>query len=80
MIRIGVPAVGLLLRFGVLAPEDVRDVVEHVALALGVPQHAAVPADRLRHQQAAHRDRPDHVGRVELDKLHVQQLRAGQQR
>ena len=36
VVRVGVPAVGLLLGGGVLVLEDVRDVVEHEALALGV--------------------------------------------
>ena len=47
--------------------------------AVGVAQDAAVAADRLGDQQAAHRRRPHHAGRVELDELHVDQGGAGPQ-
>ena len=77
---VGVPAVGLFLGLRVLRAEHVRHVVEHEPLALGVAQHAAVAADRLGDQQAGHRQRPDHAGRVELDELHVQQRCAREQR
>ena len=80
VVRVGVPAVGLFLGLRVLRAEHVRHVVEHEPLALGVPQHAAVAADRLGDQEAAHRRRPDHAGRVELDELHVHQVGAREQR
>ena len=69
--------VGLLLGVGRLGPEELGDVVEHEALALGVLQRAAVAAHALGHQDAAHAGRPDHPGRVELDALHVDQVGAG---
>jgi hypothetical protein len=50
-----------------------------VTLALGVAQYPAVAPYRLGHQQAGYRRRLDHVGGVELDELHVQQRRPGQQ-
>ena len=59
------------------APEHVRHVAEHEPLALGVAQHPAVTAHRLGDQQPGHRQRPDHVGGVELHELHVQQGRPG---
>ena len=71
--------VGLLLGVGGLGAEHVGDVVEHEALALGVAQHAAVAAHALGDEQAAHAERPDHAGGVELDALHVDQLGAGPQ-
>ena len=71
-----VPAVGLLLGVGRLGAEHVGDVVEHEPLARRVAQHAAVAADALGDEQAPHAERPDHPGRVELDRLHVDQLRA----
>ncbi|CAM5559353.1 hypothetical protein STENM36S_03525 [Streptomyces tendae] len=80
VVRVVVPAVALRLRLGVLLLEDVRDVVEHEPLALGVPQHPAVAAHRLGDQDALHRGGPDHARRVELHELHVQQRRPGQQR
>ena len=79
MVRVGVPAVGLLLGLRVLRPEHVRHVVEHEPLALGVAQHAPVAAHRLGDQQPLDRRWPDHPGRVQLDELHVQQLCPGQQ-
>ena len=80
VVRVVVPAVRLFLGLGVLGPEHVGHVVEHEPLALGVAQHAAVAAHRLGDQQPAHRGRPDHPGRVQLDELHVQQLGPGAQR
>ena len=41
-----------------------------------VAQDAAFTAHRFRHQNALHTRRPDHPGGMELDKLHVEQLRA----
>ncbi len=75
-----VPAVALLLGGGVLVLEHLGDVVEHEPLALGVAQHPAVTAYGLGDQDAAHGRRPDHARRVELDELHVDQLRPGEQR
>ena len=75
-----VPPVGLLDRVGRLLPEELRDVVEHEPLALGVLQDPAVTADRLGDEQSLHRRGPDHPGRVELDELHVDQGRPGAQR
>jgi hypothetical protein len=74
-VRVGVPAVALLLGLGVLAAEDVGHVVEHEALALGVLQHAAVSAHRLGDEDALDRGRPHHARRVELDELHVDEGR-----
>ena len=51
VVRVVVPAVGLLLGLRVLGAEHVGHVVEHEPLALGVAQHAAVAAHRLGDQQ-----------------------------
>ena len=75
-----VPLVGLVLGVGRLGPEHVGHVVEHEPRALGVAQHAAVAADALGHEDAAHRQGPDHAGRVELDALHVDEVGPGPQR
>ncbi len=80
VLRIGVPAVGFLLGLGVVLAKHVRDVVEHEPLALGVAQHATVTTYRLGDQDALHRRRPHHAGRVELDELHVEQAGTGPQR
>ena len=48
----------------------------HEALAVRVAEHAALAAHGLGHQQARDARRPDHPGRVELDELHVDELRA----
>ena len=74
-----VPPVRLLDRVGGLGAEELGDVVEHEALALGVLQDPAVTAHGLGDQQPLHRRRPDHAGRVELHELHVDQARAGAQ-
>ena len=75
-----VPAVGLVLVVGRLALEELRDVVEHEPLALAVLERAAVAAHALGDQDAAHRRRPDHARRVELDELHVDQVGARPER
>src|SRR5215212_7419753 len=49
----------------------------HVALALGVPQDAALAAHALGHEDAAHAGWPHHPGRVELHHLHVDELGPG---
>ena len=72
-----VPAVGLLFGLGRLRPEHRGDVVEHEPLALAVAQRAAVAAHALGDEQAAHRQRPDHPGRVELDGLHLDHVGTG---
>ena len=72
-----VPGVGLFLGLRRLGPEHVGDVVEHEAGALGVAQHAAVAAHALGHEDAAHRQRPHHAGRVELHALHVDHVGPG---
>src|SRR2546425_13208033 len=70
------PAVRLRLAVGAVLLEHLRDVPEHEALALGVLEHAALVAHALGHQDAAHAERPDHPGRVELDELHAHQVGA----
>ena len=72
-----VPGVGFLLVVGRLALEELGDVVEHEALALGVLERAAVAAHALGHEDAAHAGRPHHARGVELDALHVDQVGAG---
>ena len=73
VVGVGVPAVALLGRGGVLLLEHVRDVVEHEPLALGVREDAAVAAHRLGDEDPLHRRRPHHARRVELQELHVDQ-------
>ena len=72
-----VPGVGFLFGLRRLGPEHGGHVVEHEALALGVAQHAAVAAHALGDEDAAHRERPDHAGRVELHALHVDDVGPG---
>ena len=71
------PARGLLVGPGVLGPAVLGQVLPHEPLAVRVAQDAALAADGLGHEQAAHAGRPDHAGRVELDELHVDELGAG---
>ena len=73
----GEPAVGLLDGVRGLRREPLGDVVEHEPLALVVLQDAAVAAHALGHEDAAHRQRPHHAGRMELRELDVHQLGAG---
>ena len=73
----GHPAGGLLVGRGVLGAPVLGQVRPHEPLAGGVAQDAALAADGLGHQQAAHAGRPDHARRVELDELHVDELGAG---
>src|SRR5665213_2087329 len=75
-----VPLVALFFGLGGLGAEHLGDVVEHEALALGVAQYPAVAANALGDEETAHAERPDHAGRVELNALHVDQLRASPQR
>src|SRR5207249_8398695 len=65
------PAVGLLLRVGEVPAEHVGDVAEHEALAAGVLEDATFATHALGHQDAAHAERPDHAGGVELHELHA---------
>ena len=50
-----------------------RNVVEHKAAALFVLQYAALPAHSFGHKNAAHAGWPDHSGRMELHKFHIDQ-------
>jgi hypothetical protein len=72
-----------LLDFGVVGPghhvaraelHPVGVVLLHVALALGVPQQAALAAHALGDEKPAHAGGPDHPRRVELHHLHVHEL------
>ena len=72
-----VPLVAFFLGLGGLVAKHRCDVVEHEALALGVAQNTTVTTHTFGDEQAAHAERPDHAGRVELDALHVDQLGAG---
>src|SRR5262245_40636488 len=56
----------------------VGDVLEHEAFALVVDEDAALAANAFGDQDAAHARRPDHAGRMELDKFHVDQLGPGE--
>ena len=69
-----VPAVGFGLGVGRLGPEVLRDVPKHEALAQVVLERAPIPPHPLGDEDAAHRGRPDHAGRVELNELHVDQV------
>src|SRR5712691_1740055 len=53
------------------------DLVEHEPAALAVPEDAAFAAHRFGDENASNARRPDHTGWMELDELHVHQLRAG---
>ena len=55
----------------------VRNEIEHETLALLVRQDAAFAAHAFGHEHPAHARRPDHAGGMELNELHVDQLRAG---
>ena len=72
------PARRLLVGRGVLVAAVLGQVLPHEPLAILVAQDPALAADRLGDQQAPHAGRPDHAGRVELDELHVDELRPGQ--
>ena len=54
-----------------------RVVLEHEPLALGILQIAALAADRLGDQDAAHPGWPDHAGRMELHHFRVEHLGPG---
>ena len=70
-------APAFLLVIGRLRSVVLRDVVKHEAAAFVVRQDAAFAAHAFGHENAAHARRPDHAGWMELDELHVDQLRAG---
>ena len=76
LVSLGVaPALFRIARRRVLV--GVGDVVEHEPAPLAVPQDAAFAAHSLGHQDAPDARRPHHPGRVELDVLHVDELRPG---
>src|SRR6202034_2214027 len=52
------------------------DIVEHESATLFVSQDSAFAAHAFCHQKSADAWRPDHSGGVELDELHVHELRA----
>ena len=58
-----------------LALVVVGNIVEHEALAIGVSQHASLTAHALGDENSLHARRPHHPRRMELDELHVNQLR-----
>src|SRR6185369_3417821 len=64
--------VGSCLRFVV-----VGDVVEHESTAFTVLQNAALASNTFGDEKPPDAGRPDHPRRMELDELHVDQLRAG---
>ena len=74
VVGVGVPAVGFLLRRGVLLLEDIRDVVEHEPTPVGVGEDTAVTADGLGHQEPAHTGRPHHARGMELHEFHVDEI------
>ena len=49
----------------------------HKALAVFVAEDAAFAAHRFGNQQSLHTGRPNHAGRMELDKFHIHKLGAG---
>ena len=51
-----------------------RNVVEHEPFAFAIAEDPAFAANSLGHQDAPHARRPDHSGRVELNKFHIDQL------
>ena len=56
---------------------EIGNLVEHEPAAFAVAQNPAFAAHALRHQDAAHTDRPDHAGGMKLDELHLLQFGAG---
>ena len=70
-------APAFLFVVGGLGFVEIRNIVEHEALAFAVAQHAAFAAHAFGDQNAAHADGPDHAGGMELDELHVHQFGAG---
>ena len=65
----------LLGRIRGLVDIERRNVVVHETAALGVRERAALSSHTLGHQDASHARWPHHTRRVELDELHVDQLR-----
>jgi hypothetical protein len=72
------PLVGLLLGARRLVGVELRDVVEHDALAVLVAQRPALAAHALGDERAAHARRPHHPRRVKLHELHVHELGPGE--
>ena len=70
-------APSFLFGVGGLLFVEIGNFVEHEPAAFAVAQNAAFAAHAFGHQDAAHADRPDHAGRMELDELHVLQFGAG---
>ncbi len=70
-------APAFLFVVGRLALIIVRNIVEHEALALVIPQHAAFAADALGHQDAFDARRPHHSCGMELNKFHIEQRGSG---
>src|SRR6185312_9843517 len=66
-----------LLVLGGLRSVVLRNVAEHEPLAFLIPQHAAFAANAFGDEDAAHRGRPDHAGRVELDEFHDDEFGPG---
>src|SRR5207244_2121082 len=52
-----------------------RNIVEHEPAAFAVLEDAAFATHRFGDEKAANARRPDHAGRMELDELHVHQVR-----
>src|SRR6185436_8902463 len=74
------PGPRLLVRRRVFVTAVLGEVLPHEPLTVLVAEDPALAPDRLGDEQAADARRPDHAGRMELDELHVDQLRAGANR
>ena len=75
LVALGVaPALFLVVRG--LRSIILGDLLEHEPAALAVPEDAALAAHRFGDENASDARRPDHAGWMELDELHVHQLRA----
>src|SRR5262249_54118921 len=75
LVPLGV-APAFFLVVGGLRAIVLRNLVEHEAAAVAVLQDAALASHAFGDENASHARRPDHAGRMELDELHVHQLRA----
>ena len=69
-------AESLLLAVRRLGAVVLGDVVEHEPPAVLVAEDSAFAADAFGHEDALHAQRPHHARRMELDELHVHQVRA----
>src|SRR5262249_54550784 len=74
-IPLGVPP-PLLLVVGGLFPIGLGDLVEHEAVSLLVAEDAALAAHTFGHENPLDARRPDHSRGMELDELHVGEIRA----